>query len=200
MRTAALERMVGAVACLALSAACGTNMTEIRSDGGIAAAVRSGLRIRALDCAGDGITDDGLRALDGSENVESLWLRGCDNVHGTSFDVLARMPALGCVSIWNCPLQSETAFDFLRSTDAVSELILYRLRLGDEAFADIAAAKRLDILRLGEIDGLTDQGIGALASAKGLQTISIGSCPQVTDEAMDALRAALPDCRIEFVP
>jgi hypothetical protein len=184
-----------AIASLIALVSCDVDGT-VPNDAAIERVARLG-RTTDLVCAGDDVTNEGLRTLDGSD-VRSVWFRACGRVDGSTFDVLGRMPQLEEVSVWNCPVRSDIAFDFLRETDSVKELILVKLHLEDPAFADIAAGKSLGILRLYELEGLTDKGVEQLAASKSLREIHVNECPAVTENAILRLKTALPSCLITY--
>jgi hypothetical protein len=182
-------------------AGCGlASSPEMRTDRDLVEFVRDARSTPCLVFAGDGVTDSGLAPLRDYAGVSGIWLRGCGHIDGSGFAAFGRMPDLRDFSVWNCPLRSDVAFEWLRETESVRELILAYLDLEDEALGKIAAGRSLEIVRLFEIGGVTDAGIRDLSSANWLREIDVYECPGVSRAAVEYLRDALPDCRIEYEP
>ena len=167
------------------------------TDAGIRELSRSRERILSLECYGPGISDEGLRALEGCNHIEGVWLRGCPNVNGATFGVFATMPRLQGVSLWGLTLVNG-AFTFLSEAPLVWSLTMNGVAVPPGALRDIARAPRLGELVLWEVSGISDDDLMELTAARAPLSLIIGRCAGITASGVERLRPRLPECRVTF--
>ena len=151
-----------------------------------------------------GVQDEGMRALAGLQQLESLTVVdycigvGCRPID-EGLDVLPNLPSLRHLSLRGFPRVTSQG---LANVWKLTQLRTLRLDLApdscplidDEALIHISAMRDLEVLSIGESGGtITDKGIRALASLRKLRRLDLGKIEGYSDEALASLMTELPN-------
>ena len=135
-----------------------------------------------------GITDVGLKALSGFENLESLTIRNYPKITDDGLLHISNLRKLKSLKLNGLNISGE-GFLYLSKLPYLYGLDLSEgLKITDEYLSHLADIPRLSLLDLQGCTEITDFGIEQLSSAKNLLALGVKDCDYITDESVSILQ------------
>jgi len=140
------------------------------------------------------VNDAGLAHLEGLSNLESLMLRGRNEVTDAGVAHLTRMIGLRELYLEDSQI-SDAGLAFVSGLTGLETLNLARTRIGDAGLAHLGGLTRLETL---DLDGtkITDAGLPHLAGLVNLKDLRLLDTA-VNGSGLEELRQALPSLTIQ---
>jgi hypothetical protein len=150
-------------------------------------------RLKQLTFINVPVTDTGLAHLEGLTSLESLMLRGCNQVTDAGVAHLARLTGLTGLYLEDSRI-SDAGLASLRGLTGLETLNLGTTQIGDAGLTHLGRLTRLENLGL---DGtkVTDAGLVVLKRLKNLKRLYLSGAG-VTDAGVKELQEALPNTEI----
>lgn len=150
-------------------------------------------QLRNLTLTKSLVTDAGLPHLEGLSNLQTLMLRGCNEVSDAGLSHLRRMTNLKGLWLEDTRI-TDGGLVSLRGLAQLESLNLARTRVGDAGLAQLECLTRLKFLGLDQT-AVTDAGLMHLKRLTSLEELRLNGT-KTTDTGVEELRKSLPNLRV----
>ncbi len=102
--------------------------------------------LKLLSCPETNIRDEHLKAMDGIESLEAIWLPECSNISGRGLDFLTQSQGVVRIKLNECPKIDSPDFDVLAKFKNLEELYIANTRIRNDGVEKLCELKKLQTL------------------------------------------------------